>query len=216
MAHYPHPIIAREGWLHIVIAFSVAAGVTLFADWLWASPFWVIAFFVLQFFRDPPREVPSDRNAILAPADGRIVAVEKVQDPYLEREAIKISVFMNVFNVHSNRSPVDGDVCEKWYFPGKFINADLPKASLENERNALWIKADNGADVTCVQVAGLVAKRIICHALPGDHLGRGQRFGFIRFGSRVDVYLPLNTKVNVNIGDKVSATLTVLAEFREV
>lgn len=216
MAHYPHPIIAREGWLHIVIAFSVAVGVTLFADWLWAIPFWVIAFFVLQFFRDPPREVPSDRNAILAPADGRIVAVEKVQDPYLEREAIKISVFMNVFNVHSNRSPVDGDVREKWYFPGKFINADLPKASLENERNALWIKADNGADVTCVQVAGLVAKRIICHASPGDHLERGQRFGFIRFGSRVDVYLPLNTKVNVNIGDKVSATLTVLAEFREV
>lgn len=216
MAHYPHPIIAREGWLHIVIAFSVAVGVTLFADWLWAIPFWVIAFFVLQFFRDPPREVPSDRNAILAPADGRIVAVERVQDPYLEREAIKISVFMNVFNVHSNRSPVDGDVREKWYFPGKFINADLPKASLENERNALWIKADNGADVTCVQVAGLVAKRIICHASPGDHLGRGQRFGFIRFGSRVDVYLPLNTKVNVNIGDKVSATLTVLAEFREV
>ena len=216
MAHYPHPIIAREGWLHIVIAFSVAAGVTLFADWLWAIPFWVIAFFVLQFFRDPPREVPSDRNAILAPADGRIVAVEKVQDPYLEREAIKISVFMNVFNVHSNRSPVDGDVREKWYFPGKFINADLPKASLENERNALWIKADNGADVTCVQVAGLVAKRIICHASPGGHLGRGQRFGFIRFGSRVDVYLPLNTKVNVNIGDKVLATLTVLAEFREI
>ena len=167
MAHYPHPIIAREGWLHIVIAFSAAFGVTLFAGWLWAIPFWVIAFFVLQFFRDPPREVPSDRNAILAPADGRIVAVEKVQDPYLERKAIKISVFMNVFNVHSNRSPVDGDVREKWYFPGKFINADLPKASLENERNALWIKADNGADVTCVQVAGLVAKRIICHASPG-------------------------------------------------
>ncbi len=216
MAYYPHPIIAREGWLHIVIAFSVAMAATLFLDWLWAIPFWVIAIFVLQFFRDPPREVPSNPNAILAPADGRIVAVEKIQDPFLEREAIKISVFMNVFNVHSNRSPVDGEVRDKWYFPGKFINADLPKASLENERNALWIKADNGADVTCVQVAGLIAKRIICHVSPGEHLNRGQRFGFIRFGSRVDVYLPLNTKINVNIGDKVSATLTVLAEFREV
>lgn len=215
MAHYPHPIIAREGWLHIVIAFTVAIGATLFVGWLWAIPFWVIALFVLQFFRDPPREVPSNRNAILAPADGRIVAVEKTQDPYLEREAVKISVFMNVFNVHSNRSPVDGEVRDKWYFPGKFINADLPKASLENERNALWIKADNGADVTCVQVAGLIAKRILCHVSPGDHLARGQRFGFIRFGSRVDVYLPLNTKINVNIGDKVSATLTILAEFRE-
>ncbi len=215
MVHYPHPIIAREGWLHITIAFSVACAVTFFVDWLWAIPFWVIALFVLQFFRDPPREIPKDPNVILAPADGRIVAVEKIQDPYLEREAIKVSVFMNVFNVHSNRSPVDGTVRDKWYFPGKFFNADLPKASLENERNALWIKADNGADVTCVQVAGLIAKRIICHVSQGDHLSRGQRFGFIRFGSRVDVYLPLGTKINVNIGDKVSATSTVLAEFRE-
>jgi phosphatidylserine decarboxylase len=214
MAHYPHPIIAREGWLHIAIAFAIAFSVNIYAGWNWAIPFWIIACFVLQFFRDPPREVPTDRNAILAPADGRIVAVEKTQDPYLEREALKISVFMNVFNVHSNRSPVDGEVRNKWYFPGKFLNADLPKASLENERNALWIKADNGADVTCVQVAGLIAKRIICHTSSGDHLERGQRFGFIRFGSRVDVYLPLNTKINVNIGDKVSATVTVLAEFR--
>ncbi|TXI30081.1 MAG: phosphatidylserine decarboxylase [Nitrosomonas oligotropha] len=215
MAHYPHPIIAREGWLHIAIAFVAALGATELIGWLWALPFWVIALFVLQFFRDPPREVPENRNAILAPADGRIVAVEKTQDPYLNREALKISVFMNVFNVHSNRSPVDGEVRDKWYFPGKFINADLPKASLENERNALWIKTDNGADVTCVQVAGLIAKRILCHVSPGEHLTRGQRFGFIRFGSRVDVYLPLDTKINVNIGDKVSATLTVLAEFRE-
>jgi phosphatidylserine decarboxylase len=215
MAHYPHPIIAREGWLHIAIAFVAALGATELIGWLWALPFWVIALFVLQFFRDPPREVPENRNAILAPADGRIVAVEKTQDPYLEREAVKISVFMNVFNVHSNRSPVDGEVRDKWYFPGKFINANLPKASLENERNALWIKTDNGADVTCVQVAGLIAKRILCHVSPGEHLTRGQRFGFIRFGSRVDVYLPLDTKINVNIGDKVSATLTVLAEFRE-
>ena len=214
MAHYPHPIIAREGWLHIAIAFAIAFSVNIYAGWNWAIPFWIIACFVLQFFRDPPREVPTDRNAILAPADGRIVAVEKTLDPYLEREALKISVFMNVFNVHSHRSPVAGEARNKWYFPGKFLNADLPKASLENERNALWITADNGADVTCVQVAGLIAKRIICHASSGDHLERGQRFGFIRFGSRVDVYLPLDTKINVNIGDKVSATVTVLAEFR--
>lgn len=215
MAHYPHPIIAREGWLHIAISFSAAIAASITIDWSWAIPFWVIAIFVLQFFRDPPRVIPTAANVIVAPADGRIVAVEKTQDPYLNREAVKVSVFMNVFNVHSNRSPVDGDVCDKWYFPGKFINADLPKASLENERNALWIKADNGADVTCVQVAGLVAKRILCHVAPGMHLQRGQRFGFIRFGSRVDVYLPPNTKINVNIGDKVYATETILAEFRE-
>ncbi len=215
MAYYPHPIIAREGWLHIAIAFSIAIAASFFVDWPWAIPFWVIALFVLQFFRDPPREVPNIANSIVAPADGKIVAVEKTHDPYLDREAIKVSVFMNVFNVHSNRSPVDGNVCDKWYFPGKFINADLPKASLENERNAIWLKTDNGADVTCVQVAGLIAKRIICHVTPGTHLQRGQRFGFIRFGSRVDVYLPLDTKIVVNIGDKVFATETILAEFRE-
>ena len=214
MTDYPHPIIAREGWVFIAIAFLTAVGVTVFAGWLWAIPLWIIAFFVLQFFRDPPRDIPENKNAILAPADGRIVAIEKTEDPYLKRDAIKISVFMNVFNVHSNRSPVDGKVENKWYFPGKFINADVPKASLENERNALWIKSDNGADITCVQVAGLIAKRIVCHITANEHLRRGQRFGFIRFGSRVDVYLPLNIKINVNIGDKVSATETVLAEFR--
>lgn len=214
MSTYPHPIIAREGWFHITVAFSIALLVHLFLGWLWALPFWFIALFVLQFFRDPPRIIPLQANAILAPADGRIVAVEKTQDPFLNREAIKVSVFMNVFNVHSNRSPVDGVIKDRWYFPGKFINASLSKASLENERNALWIKTDKGLDVTCVQIAGLIAKRIICHINPGDRLARGQRFGFIRFGSRVDVYLPTDTRINVNIGDKVYATLTILAELR--
>ena len=211
--NYPHPLIAREGWPFIAAVTVFTVLVNIFAGWLWALPLWLITLFVLQFFRDPPRAVPQQANAILAPADGRIVAVENVQDPYLKREAIKVSVFMDVFNVHSNRSPVDGEVHGQWYFPGKFINADLPKASLENERNALWLRTANGFDVTCVQVAGLIAKRILCYVKPGDHLVRGQRFGFIRFGSRVDTYLPLNTKIKVSIGDKVYATLTVLAEF---
>lgn len=211
--NYPHPLIAREGWPFIAAATVLTVLVNIFFGWLWALPLWLITLFILQFFRDPPRAIPQQANAVLAPADGRIVAVENVQDPYLKREAIKVSVFMDVFNVHSNRSPVDGEVRGQWYFPGKFINADLPKASLENERNALWLRTANGADVTCVQVAGLIAKRILCYAKPGDHLVRGQRFGFIRFGSRVDTYLPLNTKIKVSIGDKVYATLTVLAEF---
>jgi len=212
-SYYPHPIIAREGWPFIAGIFAVALLVQLMAGWLWASPFWLIALFILQFFRDPPRIIPDLAGAVLAPADGRIVAVDKVQDPYLMREALKVSVFMNVFNVHSNRSPVDGNIRNRWYFPGNFLNASLPKASLENERNALWIQTDKGQDVVCVQIAGLVAKRIVCHVHPGEHLARGQRFGFIRFGSRVDVYLPMGTKVNVRIGDKVRATETVLAEF---
>jgi phosphatidylserine decarboxylase len=213
--NYPHPFFAREGWPFIIGTVVIAALVNILAGWIWAIPFWLIAFFVLQFFRDPPRVVPQKTNAVLSPADGRIVAVESVQDPYLKRDAIKVSVFMNVFNVHSNRSPVDGEVRNEWYFPGKYINAKLPKASLENERNALWIKTDNGLDITCVQVAGLIAKRILCHVKTGDYLARGQRFGFIRFGSRVDVYLPLNTEIKVTIGDKVYATLTILAEFAQ-
>ena len=213
--NYPHPFFAREGWPFIIGTVVIAALVNILAGWIWAIPFWLIAFFVLQFFRDPPRVVPQKTNAVLSPADGRIVAVESVQDPYLKRDAIKVSVFMNVFNVHSNRSPVDGEVRNEWYFPGKFINANLPKASLENERNALWIRTDNGLDITCVQVAGLIAKRILCYVKTGDYLARGQRFGFIRFGSRVDVYLPLNTEIKVTIGDKVYATLTILAEFAQ-
>ncbi|HRQ04711.1 MAG TPA: phosphatidylserine decarboxylase [Nitrosomonas halophila] len=211
---YPHPIIAREGWPFIAGAFGIALLVQIFAGWAWSLPVWLITLFILQFFRDPARVIPTLPNAVLAPADGRIVAVEKTRDPYLDREALKISVFMNVFNVHSNRSPVDGKVCNKWYFPGSFLNASLPKASLENERNALWIKTDRGEDVTCVQIAGLVAKRIVCHVNTGDHLSRGQRFGFIRFGSRVDVYLPLGAKAKVGIGDKVLATETILAELQ--
>jgi phosphatidylserine decarboxylase len=140
-----------------------------------------------------------------------VVAVERARDPYLEREAIKVSVFMNVFNVHSNRSPVDGEVKKRWYNPGRFVNAALDKASLENERNALWLRTAEGADVICVQVAGLIARRILCHVREGDSLARGQRFGFIRFGSRVDIYVPVDAKVVAALGDKVYATNTIIA-----
>ena len=139
------------------------------------------------------------------------MSVERARDPYLERDALKISVFMNVFNAHSNRSPVDGEVRKTWYFPGSFLNADLAKASLENERAVLWIKMPTGADVTCVQVAGLVARRILCYAKTGQQLARGERFGFIRFGSRVDLYLPLDATPRAAVGDKVYATESILA-----
>jgi phosphatidylserine decarboxylase len=211
VSNYPHPIIAREGWPFLAASLAAAVVVHWFAGWWWALPLWIIALFVLQFFRDPPRAVPADPRAVLSPADGRIVVVERAQDPYLKREALKVSVFMNVFNAHSNRSPVDGEVRGAWYFPGKFVNADLAKASLENERNALWIRTPDGADVTCVQVAGLIARRILCYVKTGHKLARGERYGFIRFGSRVDVYLPLAAVPRAAVGDKVYATETVLA-----
>ncbi len=211
MKSYPHPIIAREGWPFLAIAVAIAALATYFGGGWWSLLLWLVALFVLQFFRDPPRVIPQQVGAVLSPADGRIVKVERTHDEYLKRDAIKISVFMNVFNVHSNRSPVDGTVQQVWYNPGKFINADLDKASTENERNALWLKTSDGQDVTSVQVAGLIARRILCYVKAGDVLARGQRYGFIRFGSRVDVYLPLTATVKVAIGDKVSATSTILA-----
>lgn len=212
MNPYPHPIIAREGWPFLALAIAAAIVATvILGGWSW--PFWIVAIFVLQFFRDPPRMIPQKPNAVLSPADGRIVVVEKAHDPYANREALKISVFMNVFNVHSNRSPVDGKVEKVEYFPGKFVNADLDKASTENERNAVVMTATNGQTITFVQVAGLIARRILCYVNASDILARGQRYGFIRFGSRVDVYLPLTARPLVTVGEKVSATETILAEF---
>jgi phosphatidylserine decarboxylase len=211
--HYPHPIIAREGWPFLGGAVVLALAVHLLAGWASALPLWLIALFVLQFFRDPGREVPGDAKSVLSPADGRIVVIEPAHDPWLNREVLKISVFMNVFNVHSNRSPVDCQVVQRWYHPGKFINADLDKASIENERCALHLRTAEGLDITCVQVAGLIARRILCYVDAGAQLARGQRYGFIRFGSRVDLYLPKDVQVKVGVGQKVRATETILAEL---
>ena len=212
MNNYPHPIIAREGWPFLAIALALAI-VALFWCVTWSIPLWIIALFVLQFFRDPARAVPQDAGAVLSPCDGRVIKVERTLDPYAQREATLVSVFMNVFNVHSNHSPVDGAVQFVQYFPGKFVNADLDKASTENERNAVVIKTADGQTITFVQVAGLIARRILCYVKAGDVLARGQRYGFIRFGSRVDVYLPLTSTVKVAIGDKVCATTTILAQL---
>ena len=209
---YPHPLIAREGWPFLGLAVAVALAFTAFGGW-WSLPVWLVALFVLQFFRDPPRPVPAGERLVLAPADGRVIAVLNALDPYAGREALKISVFMNVFNVHSNRAPIDGTVERVTYFPGRFVNADLDKASEHNERNALLIRATDGSLVSCVQVAGLIARRVLCYVAAGDRLARGQRFGFIRFGSRVDVYLPLTARPRVAIGEKVHATVSVLAEL---
>jgi phosphatidylserine decarboxylase len=213
MSAYPHPIIAREGWAFAALALAVALVLTYTGPWPVAALAWLGLLFIVQFFRDPPRTVPRDPNAVLSPADGKIVRVEQSRDPYLQRDALKISVFMNVFNVHSNRSPVDGNVVAAWYHAGSFLNAALDKASVENERNALHLRSAEGRDVTCVQVAGLIARRILCYAKPGDTLARGQRFGFIRFGSRVDVYLSPDARAKVGVGDAVFATETILAEF---
>ena len=211
--NYPHPILAREGWPFIAASTALAVVVWALAGFAWSLPVWLVVVFVVQFFRDPPRQVPTQPNAVLSPADGRIVKVEKVRDPLTERDTLLISVFMNVFNVHSNRSPVDGTVERIQYSPGKFVNADLDKASSENERNAMVLRLADGERVSVVQVAGLIARRILCYAKEGQRLARGERYGFIRFGSRVDVYLPLTARPKVVVGDVVHATTTILAEL---
>src|SRR5437773_11923908 len=147
VSNYPHPIIAREGWPFLVVAIAVEAALSLSPWWPVAALAWLAVVFIAQFFRDPPRAIPPQPNAVLSPADGKIVSVGNVRDPYLERDALRISVFMNVFNAHSNRSPVDGVVVNTWYHEGSFVNASLDKASLDNERNALHLKTASGADV---------------------------------------------------------------------
>ncbi|HWH38570.1 MAG TPA: phosphatidylserine decarboxylase [Usitatibacter sp.] len=213
MSSYPHPIIAREGWLYTSLAVVVAVLVTVFFG-AWSIPFWIVAVFVLQFFRDPAREIPQGEGLVLCPADGRVIVVGKAPDPYRNNaESLKISVFMNVFNVHSNRSPVDAEVHRIDYAAGLFVNASFDKASTDNERNAMVMRMADGTEISCVQVAGLIARRILCYAKAGERLARGQRYGFIRFGSRVDVYLPPGARPRVAIGDKVKASSTVLAEL---
>lgn len=212
MNDYPHPIIAREGWPYLTASLVASVLVTWWFGW-WSAPFWILYFFILQFFRDPPREIPQGANLVLCPADGRVLLVGNMRDPYRDVEALKVSVFMNVFNVHSNRSPVDAVVKEVKYAKGLFVNASFDKASSDNERNALILRMDNGTELSCVQVAGLIARRILCYVKPGDRLTRGQRYGFIRFGSRVDLYLPAGSKPRVAIGDSVKASSTVIAEL---
>ena len=207
-----YPIIAKEGWLFLAIAFFVSALLTYIQNPLsWIA--WIVTLFILQFFRDPLRTKPSKKNIILSAADGKVIAIEKMTNPYTNKSSIKVSVFMNVFNVHSNKCPVDGKILEKYYYPGKFLNAALSKASQENERCAITIQTKEKKIITCVQIAGLIARRILCYKDKGDEVKAGERYGFIKFGSRVDLYLPTNASIKVNLGQTVKNTETIIAEI---
>ena len=213
MPNAKYPLLAREGWTHVLIAAVAALVVQYYGGIFWALPLWVALVFVLQFFRDPPRTIPDAPGLVVCPADGRVISVGVTDDPYLKRQALRISVFMNVFNVHSNRIPTAGRVTQAWYHRGKFLNAALNKASEENERNALAIRTGDGRDIVVVQVAGLIARRILCYVQADQTVERGERYGFIRFGSRVDVYLPTEARARVRLGDKVKGGCDVLAEL---
>ena len=207
------PILAREGWPFIGLALSLLILSILFCPNLVVILFLMITVFVVQFFRDPTRLANTNPNEVTSAADGRVIAIEKTRDPFNNRDSLKISVFMNVFNVHSNKAPISGKVTQKIYKPGSFFNAALEKASSENELCAITIKTHDKKIITSVQIAGLIARRILCYASEGETLSKGQRYGFIRFGSRVDHYLPVNSKVKVKLGQKVKNTVTTLAEI---
>ncbi|QIG50165.1 phosphatidylserine decarboxylase [Nordella sp. HKS 07] len=209
--------IHREGWRFV----AIAAAVTLILYWLdldlLALLALVLTLWCAYFFRDPERVTPVRAGLVISPADGRVSAIESVVPPPeldLPREPFtRISVFMNVFDVHINRSPVDARIAHIAYVPGKFLNAELDKASEDNERQALTLELDDGRKLGVVQIAGLVARRIVKFVEDGDMLKAGERFGLIRFGSRVDVYLPKGVSALVVVGQRAVAGETVLADF---
>jgi phosphatidylserine decarboxylase len=204
--------IAREGWpFIIIIGLPTIAAFWLTDLWWLKLVLLALTVFVVAFFRDPERVVPVDPSSIVSPADGRVIKVERVTDfKFLKDEALKISIFMNLFNVHVNRAPASAKVLKVIYNPGKFFNASHDKASMENEQNAVIAEGPTGRRFVFNQIAGLVARRIVCHAAEGDSLVKGERFGMIRFGSRLDVYLPLDCKVSVRPGERVKAGSSIL------
>lgn len=207
----PRIPVALEGYPFI--AFGALTTVVLAILRRDYSAFFTLALtaFILYFFRDPERIASEDSDAIVSPADGKIIIVDKVfDDRFVKEQVYKVSIFMNVFNVHVNRVPMSGTVSQVYYKPGKFFSADKEKAALENEFCALTITTESNRRYAVVQVAGLIARRIICWATRGDALVKGERFGLIRFGSRVDLYLPLQTQLEVSVGQVVRAGETTL------
>lgn len=205
--------LAREGYFFIALAISLLLFSFLFLNIIYWSLSLLVCIFVIQFFRDPIREAKANKDEVVSAADGRVIAIEKMTDPFNKRPSVKVSVFMNVFNVHSNKIPISGEVIKKDYRPGKFFNAALDKASTQNELCAITIRTQDKKLVTSVQIAGLIARRIICYANTGDSFVTGSRYGFIRFGSRVDHYLPINSKIKVKLGEKVKNSVTILAQI---
>lgn len=206
--------VARAGYPLIFASAFVTAVLALLQLTTGALIALIITLFISYFFRDPDRIVPSHEGAVVSPADGKVVKIETVENSsFFEGAGLKISIFMSVFNVHVNRIPHEGKVRKVSYYPGKFFSANLDKASQENEHNAVFIETEEGKRLCVVQIAGLIARRIICRLQEGDRVDRGQRYGMICFGPRLDVYLPADFKPNVTEGDRVKAGTSVLGDL---
>jgi len=208
--HLRIPVV-REGLVFIFPVLGISVFLWILGISGWACFFSLLTVFIISFFRDPERSIPEGENAILSPADGKIIRIEPcVEEKFLKGPAIKVSVFMSVFNVHVNRIPLSGRIAELAYRPGKFVSANLDKASAANEQNALLLETAGGTKLLFVQIAGLIARRIVCRVKRGDSVERGRRFGMIRFGSRVDVYLPPDVQIQARLGQKACGGQTIL------
>lgn len=206
--------VAREGLPFILIPLIVG-GVFILAGLKWPAYLcWAFGLFSVWFFRDPERIPPAGETAVLSPADGTVIDIEETEENrFLGTKALKISIFMSIFNVHVNRAPLSGVIEDIKYSPGKFLSANLDKASRENEHNVIVLRTSGQERVAFVQIAGLVARRIACWISPDEEVIRGQRFGLIRFGSRLDVYLPPATKLEVKQKAKVRAGQSILGHL---
>lgn len=204
--------IAREGYPFII--FFSAITVVSFFIWIWIFPVaCLIMLFMLYFFRDPERVIPEKKDVFVSPADGKVIKIDETrEDRYLKRDVRMISIFMSPFDVHVNRSPCDGKVKTVVYSPGRFLSAFKHEASLQNENITMVLKTEYG-DVIVRQVAGFLARRAVCRVKEGDRLRRGERFGIIKFSSRVDLFLPLKAVIKVSLGEKVKAGETIIAEM---
>ena len=196
--------VAKEGLPFLVPSLLLTIGVTLIGWMALAVLGILLTLFIAFFFRNPKREVPDLKNIILSPADGKVIYVGEAQEErFLKERALKISIFMSLLDVHINRSPATGKVAERSYHPGRFFVASAEKASLDNEQNALVLEMEDQSKILVVQIAGFIARRIVCYVQAGDRLKMGETFGLIRFGSRVDLYLPVNVKPTVRVGQHV-------------
>ncbi|MEN9400528.1 MAG: hypothetical protein RL632_1631 [Bacteroidota bacterium] len=216
----------REGYLIMAVGLTILTGIQIlnyylftFTGWLWLFLILtlgalVMAYLIIQFFRIPKRTCTFTDKDIMCPADGKVVVIEEVEETeYFNDKRIQISIFMSPMNVHANYNPISGNVAYVKYHPGLFLVAWHPKSSTENERTTMVVRHASGSEVLFRQIAGAVARRICYYIRPEQHVTTGEEFGFIKFGSRIDVFLPIGTKINVNLGDVVKGKLTKLGEL---